>query len=72
MKQREYMLLGLRTIEGVSIQEFKNKFGQNPIYLFKEELNKCINNNLLRIDGDQIKLTLKGLNLANQVWLEFT
>ena len=70
-KQKEFMLLGLRMIDGVSIKEFKNKFAQNPIYLFREELNKLVNNNLLKIDGDKIKLTNKGLDLANQVWIEF-
>ena len=42
-KKKEYMLLGLRKIKGVSIQEFKNKFGENPIFLFKEVLNKLVN-----------------------------
>ena len=32
-KMKEYMLLGLRKIEGVKISEFKNKFIENPIYL---------------------------------------
>ena len=32
------MLLGLRKIEGVSIKVFKNKFGENPIFTFRNEL----------------------------------
>ena len=70
-QQKEYMLLGLRKIEGVSIQKFKNKFGENPIFLFKNELNKLVEENLITIDGDKIKLTNKGLDLANIVWEEF-
>ena len=69
--QKEYMLLGLRKIKGVSIQEFKNKFGENPIFLFRNELNKLSKENLTLIDGDYIKLTNKGLDLANIVWEEF-
>lgn len=69
--QKEYMLLGLRKIKGVSIQKFKNKFGENPIFIFKNELSKLVEENLLEIDGDDIKLTNKGLNLANLVWEEF-
>ena len=65
------MLLGLRKIDGVSIQKFKNKFGENPIFLFKNELNKLVEENLITIDGDSIKLTNKGLDLANIVWKEF-
>ena len=70
-KQKEFMMLGLRKIEGVSVQEFKNLFIANPIYLFRKELEKLVTEELLEIDGDQIKLTNKGLDLANLVWEEF-
>lgn len=69
--QKEYILLGLRRIEGVSVQKFKNKFGENPIFLFRNELNKLVEENLIIVDGDNIKLTNKGLDLANLVWEEF-
>ena len=70
-KKKEYMLLGLRKIDGVSIQKFKEKFIDNPIFLYRKELDKLINENLLEIDGDKIKLTNKGIDLANLVWEEF-
>ena len=69
--QKEYMLLGLRKIDGVSIQEFKIKFVANPVFLYHSELEKLVNEELLEIDGDQIKLTNKGLDLANIGWEEF-
>lgn len=69
--QKEYMLLGLRKIQGVSIQAFKNKFAENPIYLFRNELQELTEQGLLEIDGDAIKLTNKGLDLANIVWQKF-
>ena len=69
--EKEYMLLGLRKIEGVSIQAFKNKFGDNPIFVFYKELNGLVEKELLEIDGDFIRLTNKGLDLANLVWQEF-
>ena len=69
--EKEYMLLGLRKIEGVSIQNFKNKFNENPIFTFKNELSKLVEEKLLIIDDDKIKLTNKGLDLANIVWEEF-
>ncbi len=70
-KIKEYMLLGLRKIEGVSIQKFKEKFVENPIFLFRKELEKLVNEELIAIDGDCIRLTNKGLDLANIVWEEF-
>ena len=65
------MLLGLRKIDGVNITEFKNKFVDNPIYLFRKELNELVKNELIEIDENSIKLTNKGLDLANLVWEEF-
>jgi len=69
--KKEYMLLGLRKIDGVSIQKFEEKFVENPIFLFRNELNKLVEQDLLEVDGDIIKLTNKGLDLANLVWEEF-
>lgn len=65
------MMLGLRKIEGVSVKKYKNKFKENPIFVYKNELNKLINEDLLEIDGDYIRLTKKGLDFANIVWEEF-
>ena len=71
-EEKEYMMLGLRKLEGISISEFKNKFIQNPIYIFRKELNKLVNEELIEINVDQIKLSEKGLDFANLVWEEFT
>lgn len=70
-QKQEYMLLGLRKIEGISIQKFKNKFRENPLFVFRNELNKLVNENLIIVNEDNIKLTNKGLDLANVVWEEF-
>ena len=70
-KMKEYMLLSLRKIEGVRISEFKNKFIDNPIYIYRESLNKLVTQELIEIDIDSIKLTNKGIDLANIVWEEF-
>lgn len=70
-KQREFMLLGLRKIEGVKISDFKNKFIENPIYLYRESLSKLVTQGLIEIDIDNIKLTDRGVDLANLVWEEF-
>ena len=56
MKQKEFMLLGLRKIQGVSIQEFKKKFVANPIYLYRKNIEKLSEQQLIEIDGDYIKM----------------
>lgn len=70
-QKKEYMLLGLRKLDGVKISSFKNKFGSNPIMEFKDELNKLVEEKLIEIDLDEISLTPKGIDLANLVWEEF-
>ena len=70
-KMKEYMLLGLRKIQGVNINKFKNKFIDNPIYIFRKELQELVEENLIEIDLDNIKLTNRGLDLANVAWEKF-
>ena len=69
--KKEYMILGLRQIDGIKISKFKEKFGDNPIYLFRNELKKLSDENLINVDEDNIKLTNKGIDFANLVWEEF-
>ena len=69
--KKEYMMLGLRKVKGVKISKFKEKFGENPIYIFRNELEKLVRENLIVVDGDNIYLSNKGLDLANLVFEEF-
>ncbi len=73
--QKEYVLLALRMNQGLSIKSFIDKFNIDSLVLFEDKINKLINNNLITInqsDNDVVlKLTDKGLDLANLVWEEF-
>lgn len=65
------MMLGLRKIEGVSISKFQRKFKIHPLFYFRFEISKLSEYGLLEVDLDYIKLTSKGLDLANIVFEEF-
>ena len=69
MQMKEFMLLGLRKIEGIRNQDFYNKFGIDVEEEFEIELKKLRKENL--IEKDKVKLTNRGLDLANIVWEEF-
>lgn len=71
MSQNEFMMLGLRKIDGVDISKFKEKYVQNPIFLYKDKLNKLVNEGLIEVTLNNIRLTNKGLDLANLVFEEF-
>ena len=68
---KEYMMLGLGKIDGVSISEFERKFNLNPLLYFRFEISKLTDEDLIEVDLDDIKLTKKGLDFANIVWEEF-
>ncbi len=70
-KAKEFMMLGLRKIEGVSISKFERKFEINPLFYFRFEIEKLVKEDLIEVDLDNIKLTKKGLDLANIVFEEF-
>lgn len=67
----EYMILGLRMLKGINIEEFKNKFHVNPIKRYQKELEKMEKANLLELNDKNIMLTKKGIDFANIVWEEF-
>lgn len=71
MKMREYMLLGLRKINGININEFRRKFNRAPLTIYQRELTKLLKEDLIIVDVNNIRLSKKGLDLANIVWEEF-
>ena len=70
-EMNEYMILGLRKINGINISGFKDKFKKDPMQIYKLQLKKLFEEDLLVFDIDNIKLSKKGLDLANLVWEEF-
>ena len=68
---KEYMLIGLRKISGVSISKFEKKFRINPLFYFRFEIDNLVEKGLIEVDLDNIKLTKKGLDFANIVFEEF-
>ena len=67
----ETIILGLRTKDGVDYKKFKTRFGVNLNNIFPEQIKKMVNLGLLQKDNHRIKLTKKGIFLANTVFREF-
>lgn len=66
----EYMILKLRLIKGLNIEETNKKFKIDILKKYKEKLEKLERLKLINID-ENIYLTNKGMDLANIVWEEF-
>ncbi len=66
---KEYIILALRKTEGLNLTSFKNKYKKDVNDLFK--IDDLIKKGLLMKEKDYIKLTDRGLEVANLVWEAF-
>ena len=67
----EFMILGLRMTEGVSGAEFRKRFHRNMYDTYQYPIDKNIKYGLLEKDAYRLRLTEKGLDLANVVMRDF-
>lgn len=67
--KKEYMMLGFRKIDGISISDYLKRFNTNIFDDFK--FDKLMKEELIEIKDDFITLTQKGIMLANEVFMEF-
>lgn len=70
-QMEEFMFLGLRKIEGVSIVEFAADFGLDMMEVYGDVIEKLRSQDLLEIRGDRIALTERGIDVSNYVMSEF-
>ena len=67
----EFMFLGLRQIDGISSTEFLSRFGQSVQSVFANEIGQLLADGLIEQKDDKIRLTQRGLDIANVVFAEF-
>lgn len=67
----EFMFLGLRMLEGVDKEEFARQFGLELDEAFPKTVGMLCERGLLQEEGLMLRLTTKGLLLANLVMQEF-
>ena len=69
-KKNEFMMLGLRLIDGVSSKRYYELFKSSIFDDFKV-IDKLVNKGLLEINDDKIRIPYDKIFLANLVWSEF-
>ena len=69
--EEEFCFLGLRMIDGISTKKFTEKFGESIFKVYGEVIKKHIDAGLLVVDGENLKLTGRGLKLGNFVFSDF-
>src|SRR5690606_34991047 len=70
VQMEDELILGLRLREGVSLSRFVRRFGRTVWDVFGKPLERAMGLGLLERDGDRLRLTEKGLMLANAVFVE--
>lgn len=70
-KMEEFMFLGLRKMEGVSKERFRNLFLIDIMDIYRKQIEDFVNKGLLMWEGDYIRLTDKGIDVSNLVMAEF-
>ncbi len=63
--------MALRMTSGISEKEFLSRSGCNLTELFGTQLNILAQAGLINFDDERVKLTRKGLSLADSVMMEF-
>lgn len=67
----EFMFLGLRKTDGISIDEFFGNFGKNIYDVYNDVIAKMVKQRLLEERDGRIFLTDRGLDVSNAVMAEF-
>ncbi|HRM37297.1 MAG TPA: radical SAM family heme chaperone HemW [Trichococcus flocculiformis] len=70
-QMEEEMILGLRTMAGVSQQHFAEKFQTSLLDQYASVISDLVTEGLLMLDGDRIRLTQRGVFLGNEVFRSF-
>lgn len=70
MEMAEYLILGLRLIQGINYKKFEEKFNTNINEVYGKTIDKFINEGLLVESKGNLRLSKHGLDLCNIVFME--
>lgn len=74
-QMNDFMMLGLRLVqEGVSVDEFVARYGQEMMSVFGKTINQLQDKGLVAwsMGGERrLRLTKRGVMVANHVFMEF-
>jgi len=68
---KEYIFLGLRLNEGVSFADYQERFNVDLISRYTDEIARMSELGLIKLEGDRLRLTAKGMLFSNDVFSEF-
>lgn len=66
----EYMFLGLRMTKGVSISEFRRRFGKPMQEVYGKVTDEYVRRGLLTVNGDRLMLTDSGVDISDSIFVD--
>lgn len=66
-RYNEWVMTGLRRVNGLSLTHAKSVFNVDILSLFSEEINPYLNDHDLLLDQDNLRLSTKGFLLADRI-----
>lgn len=70
-QMEEFMFLGLRLMEGVGLEEFRQYFGKTADEIYGKQMKSLVQQGLLERTGPRLRLTPRGIDVSNMVFAEF-
>nr|WP_315025021.1 radical SAM family heme chaperone HemW [uncultured Aminipila sp.] len=70
----EFIITGMRRTEGINLTEFENRFGKKLFEAYPDQeklVKEYIENELMILENERIRFTIKGVDVSNTVLSEF-
>ncbi len=67
----ETVMLGLRLLRGVDVAKFRERFGVELVSVYASQIEELLELQLVELTPEYLRLTPRGLDLANQVMSRF-
>ncbi len=65
------IIFGLRKTEGIDLYDIRSRFNVDPLLIFRKEIDTLITADIITLSSGRIRLTRKGILLADQIAIEF-
>lgn len=70
-EMEEFIFLGLRMMEGIEKEEFQRQFSKTIESVYEDPIKKMVQLGLMEESESTLKLTEKGIDMSNAVFVEF-
>ncbi|MBC2579255.1 radical SAM family heme chaperone HemW [Clostridium sp. DJ247] len=67
----EFMFMGLRKINGISIEEFQNRFNKDIFEVYESVIKTYLDNGMIVRKNNRLYLSARGIEVSNSIMCDF-